>query len=89
MKIIGATINLITTAAFVVALGMIVDGSIVMLEQSSRYLGKPGTDSDSAIFKGSDEVGASIVASVIKYKSLKYLDKKIPFDFIIKGILFI
>lgn len=65
MKLIGATINLMTTAAFVVALGMIVDGSIVMLEQSSRYLGKPGFDSNHAIFKGSDEVGASIVASVL------------------------
>ena len=65
MKITGNTINLMTTASFVVALGMIVDGSTVMLEQVSRYLGKPGFSTDTAILRGSDEVGSSITASVL------------------------
>ena len=65
MKITGATINLMTTASFVVALGMIVDGSICMIEQISRYLGKDGYTTLQAIERGSSEVGPSITASVL------------------------
>lgn len=65
MKVMGHTINLMTTSSFVVALGMVVDGSIVMLEQISRYLGKEQFTPDEAIFMGSDEVGGSIVASAM------------------------
>ena len=65
MKLTGSTINLMTTASYVVALGMIVDGSICMIEQISRYLGKPGYTTLQAIEKGSDEVGPSITASVL------------------------
>ncbi len=65
MRVSGNTINLMTTASFVVALGMIVDGSTVMIEQASRYLGRKNFTVDEAIFRGSDEVGASIVASVL------------------------
>lgn len=63
MKLAGQTINLITTSALVVALGMVVDASTVMLEEISRYLGKPGYEVDDAIILGSNEVGSSIVAS--------------------------
>jgi HAE1 family hydrophobic/amphiphilic exporter-1 len=63
MKLTGQTINLITTASFVVALGMVVDASIVMLEEISRYLGRPGYTPEEAIMLGADEVGPSIIAS--------------------------
>lgn len=63
MRVTGQTINLITTSSFVVALGMVVDASIVMLEQISRYMGHEGYSPEDAIIKGSDEVGASIIAS--------------------------
>ncbi len=63
MKITGQTINLITTASFVVALGMVVDASTVMLEEISRYMGKQGFTTEEAIYLGSDEVGSSIIAS--------------------------
>ncbi|MGX8685551.1 MAG: efflux RND transporter permease subunit, partial [Spirochaetales bacterium] len=65
MKLTGSTINLMTTASFVVALGMIVDGSICMIEQISRYLGKDGYTTLQAIERGSSEVGPSITASVL------------------------
>ena len=65
MKLTGSTINLMTTASFVVALGMIVDGSICMIEQISRYLGKDGFTTLQAIERGSSEVGPSITASVL------------------------
>lgn len=63
MRITGQTINLITTSSFVVALGMVVDASTVMLEQISRYLGRDEYSPQDAILMGSDEVGASIIAS--------------------------
>ena len=65
MKLVGQTINLITTASIVVALGMVVDASIVMLEQISRYLGKEGFTAENAIILGSDEVGGAIIASAM------------------------
>ena len=63
MKITGQTINLMSTSSFVVALGMVVDASTVMLEQISRYLGRDGYSGEESILLGADEVGASIIAS--------------------------
>lgn len=63
MRLMGETINLITTSSFVVALGMVVDASTVMLEQISRHMGRGNMTSEDAILMGADEVGSSIVAS--------------------------
>lgn len=69
MKLFGVTVNLMSLSGIVVALGMVVDGSIVMLEQVYRYYGERGSEGklrysvSEAIFKGSGEVGASIFAS--------------------------
>ena len=63
MRLTGQTINLISTSSFVVALGMVVDASIVMLEQISRYIGHEDFKAEDAILMGADEVGASIMAS--------------------------
>ncbi|MCR4677097.1 MAG: efflux RND transporter permease subunit [Sphaerochaetaceae bacterium] len=65
MRLIGSTINLVTTSSFVVALGMIVDGSTVMLEQIFRYLGHGNYTTLQAVERGSEEVGSSVVASVL------------------------
>ena len=65
MRLFNQTINLITTASFVVALGMVVDASTVMLEQISRHLGRRDISVDDAIILGSDEVGSSIIASAM------------------------
>lgn len=63
LKVMGMSISLITVAALVVALGMIVDGSIVMLEECYRNIRTTKLKLSNAIIKGSDEVGASILAS--------------------------
>ena len=63
MQVLGQTINLISVSGIVVALGMIVDGSIVMLEQINRYMKVKDFSAEEAILQGSDEVGSSIVAS--------------------------
>lgn len=63
MKVLGKSINLISVSGIVVALGMIVDGSIVMLEQVFRNFSSRAISTIDAINKGSDEVGGSIIAS--------------------------
>ena len=63
MKILGISVNLMSITGIVVALGMVVDGSIVMLEQIFRYY-KKGEGLSQSIERGSGEVSASILASV-------------------------
>lgn len=69
MKLLGITINLMSLSGIVVALGMIVDGSIVMIEQVYRYYSAKKTDGtqlysvEDSIYKGSSEVASSIFAS--------------------------
>ena len=69
MKLLGITINLMSLSGIVVALGMVVDGSIVMIEQVYRYYSAKKFDGtqlysvDNSIFKGSEEVATSIFAS--------------------------
>ncbi len=76
MKLFGLSINLMSLSGIVVALGMVVDGSIVMLEQVYRYYapsGASGSDSttrgltrlskEAAIKKGAGEVTSAILAS--------------------------
>ena len=62
MRLTGVTINLMSLSGMVVALGMVVDGSIVMIEQVFRHYKKEGNPED-AILLGADEVGLSIFAS--------------------------
>ena len=65
MKLTGITVNLMSLSGMVVALGMVVDGSIVMIEQVFRHYGSSQykNNPEEAIFLGADEVGLSIFAS--------------------------
>lgn len=69
MKLLGITINLMSLSGIVVALGMVVDGSIVMIEQVYRYYSAKNSNGtqlysvENSIFKGSEEVASSIFAS--------------------------
>lgn len=69
LKLMGITVNLMSLSGMVVALGMIVDGSIVMIEQVNRYYTQKNEFGDGVytlnqcVFIGSDEVGVSIFAS--------------------------
>lgn len=64
MRICGFSLNLITTCALVVAIGMMVDNSIVTLESIFRAKERNNSFSEAAI-EGCKLVGASIVASTI------------------------
>ncbi|MGH0053574.1 MAG: efflux RND transporter permease subunit [Sphaerochaetaceae bacterium] len=63
MRIVGVTINLMSLSGIVVALGMVVDGSIVMLEQVMRLHKQHKMPSEEALLRGADLVGSPILAS--------------------------
>lgn len=70
IKVFGITLNLMSLSGLVISLGMVVDGSSVMLDQIYRYYRLRDSSSGSqiytvnqSIYKGWDEVAASILAS--------------------------
>ncbi|MDD4574349.1 MAG: efflux RND transporter permease subunit, partial [Sphaerochaeta sp.] len=65
MRVAGITVNLMSLSGLVAALGMVVDGSIVMLEQIYRYYRKGELSVIGSIDRASDEVGAPILASTL------------------------
>lgn len=64
MFIMGFDLNIITTGALVIAIGMIVDNSIVVIESCFRAT-KEGADIREAAVKGAGTVMMSITASTI------------------------
>lgn len=63
MRLVGVTINLMSLSGIVAALGMVVDGSIVMLEQVMRLHKRHDMPSETALLRGADLVGSPILAS--------------------------
>ena len=57
----GFSINTLTLLAFVLAIGLVVDDAIVMLENIYRYI-EQGMDPIKAAFVGSKQIGFAIVA---------------------------
>lgn len=64
MNMMGFTFNVVTMGALVIAIGMMVDSSIVVLESCFRLKDETGEYQESAL-KGTGIVTASIVASTI------------------------
>lgn len=64
MNMLGFTFNVVTMGALVIAIGMMVDSSIVVLESCFRLKDQTGEYQDSAL-KGTGYVTASIIASTI------------------------
>ena len=69
LRLFGISLNLMSLSGLVISLGMVVDGSSVMLEQIYRYYKQRNEDGsmtytvNQSIYKGWDEVSASILAS--------------------------
>jgi multidrug efflux pump len=61
MALAGFTINTLTLLALVLAIGLVVDDAIVMLENIYRHI-EEGLDPFSASIKGAREIGFAIVA---------------------------
>lgn len=64
MYLLNFSINTLTLLAFVLAIGLVVDDAIVMLENIHRHIEK-GLDPMTAAFKGSKEIGFAIIAMTI------------------------
>lgn len=64
MYIFGFSINILTLLALVLAIGMVVDDAIVMLENIYRYI-EEGMKPIQAAFKGAREISFAIVAMTL------------------------
>ncbi|MDF1568864.1 MAG: efflux RND transporter permease subunit, partial [Spirochaetaceae bacterium] len=62
MRAKGMSLNIMTLAGMTVSIGMIVDASIVILENTVRHR-KLGLSAGDAASKGADEVGSAVIAS--------------------------
>lgn len=60
----GNTLNLISLSSLTIAMGMVVDDAIVVLENITRQLEKGSTPREAAIY-GTNEVGLAVVASTL------------------------
>ena len=64
MYMLGFTINILSLLAMVLAIGLVVDDAIVMLENIYRHI-KEGMSPLQAAFKGSKEIGFAIIAMTL------------------------
>ncbi len=64
MFIMGFTINTLTLLAFVIAIGLVVDDAIVVLENIYRHIER-GLTPVQAAFRGSREIGFAVVSMTI------------------------
>lgn len=64
MYLLGYSINTLTLLAFVLAIGLVVDDAIVMLENIHRHI-EEGLSPIKAAFIGSKEIGFAIIAMTI------------------------
>lgn len=67
--LLGFTINMFSLAAIVLAVGLVVDDAIVVLENTYRYIEK-GLKPMDAAFKGIGEVGFAIIAMTLTLVSV-------------------
>lgn len=64
MQLMGFSLNILTLLALVLAIGMVVDDAIVMLENIYRYI-EDGMKPIQAAFKGAKEISFAIIAMTI------------------------
>jgi HAE1 family hydrophobic/amphiphilic exporter-1 len=63
----GLTLNTMTFGGLALGVGMIVDGAIVVLENSFRHMERYGKDRVTASIDGSEEVWSAILASILTH----------------------
>ena len=66
----GFTLNTMTFGGLALGVGMIVDASIVVLENSYRHMEQLGKDRMQAAIDGSEEVWSAILASILTHISV-------------------
>ncbi|MDR1907764.1 MAG: efflux RND transporter permease subunit, partial [Holosporales bacterium] len=69
LKVFGFSINMMTLSAIVLAVGLVVDDAIVVLENISRYI-EGGLSRVEAAIRGAKEIGGAIVAMTLTLVSV-------------------
>lgn len=64
LQLFGYSINIVSMLAFVLAIGLVVDDSIIVLENIYRHI-EDGMDPRAAAFKGMKEIGFVVIATTI------------------------
>ena len=70
MLALGFSINLLTLFGLVLAIGMVVDDAIVVVENVERIMAKEHLSPKEATFKGMNEIGSSLIAVVLVMASV-------------------
>jgi len=85
MLVFGFTLNLLTLLAFVLAIGLVVDDAIIVVENVSRHLEEGRTAMEAAIM-GARELGGPIIAMALVLVAVY-----VPIGFIggLTGVLFV
>lgn len=65
MLLMGFSINLLTLLAMVLAIGLVVDDAIVVVENVYRHLSKPGTSALNAAVQGAQEITGPVISMTI------------------------
>ncbi len=60
---IGFTVNMITILAMALAMGLVIDDAVVMLENIFRHVEQEGKSAMQAAREGANEVGAAVIAA--------------------------
>ena len=65
MYVLGYSVNTFTLPALILAIGLVVDDAIIVLENAYRHQEELGEDPTSAAMKGTSEIGFAVIATTI------------------------
>ena len=65
MKLMGYTLNTITLLALALAVGIVIDDAIVVLENIFKYVEEKGYDPKRAAIEGTKEIGLAVLATTL------------------------
>jgi HAE1 family hydrophobic/amphiphilic exporter-1 len=65
MKVAGFTLNSLTMLALTLAVGIVIDDAIVVLENIYRHIDEKGADPKEAAIQGTKEIGLAVLATTL------------------------
>jgi multidrug efflux pump len=65
MYILGYSVNTFTLLALILAIGLVVDDAIIVLENAYRHQEELGEDPEAAAMRGTSEIGFAVIATTI------------------------
>jgi multidrug efflux pump len=65
MFVLGYSVNTFTLLALILAIGLVVDDAIIVLENAYRHQEELGEDPETAAMKGTSEIGFAVIATTI------------------------